>query len=224
MRASLQRFSVLCSAALLLACAGGERQGAPLPLFASADQAYQAGRSAHLAQHLDQAIVAYRAALQAMPGHVNARNGLAASHAERGQLGEAIALWQAILAERAGQSGPDDSFLYSNLGYAYLLQGQTSAAMAALEKACVLDPLNHRAWRHMGTALETAGQHARAKNMFAQAKALQAHDFQADYAVAERNGVSAIDQAVLASAPRAQQAEASTAWSIALTPLRSATA
>ncbi len=206
MRASVQRLTVLCSAALLLACAGAGRQAtAPLPVFAGADQAYLAGRHAHLAQQLDQAILAYRAALQAMPGHVNARNGLAASYAERGQLAEAIALWQAVLAESPRQTGPENSFLYSNLGYAYLLQGQTSAAMAALEQACVLDPLNHRAWRHMGSTLEKLGQHARARQMFQQSRALLVHDFKTDYAVAERNGVSAIDQAVQAAQPQGQE-------------------
>ncbi len=205
MQPTLKKLAILCSSALLLACAHGVKNSAalaPLARLGNADAAYVTGRDHHQALRLDQAGVSYRAALQADPQHVNARNGLATLHAQRGEFGEAIALWQALTHSSAARSAPDNSFLFSNLGYAYFLSGQYTEAIAALEQACLLDPLNERAWRHMGGALEKVGQHARAQQMFQQADTLRRHDFKADYKVAARNGVAAIDSAVLAASTR----------------------
>jgi hypothetical protein len=77
--------------------------------------------------------------------------------------------------------------------------------LSALEKACLLDPLNYRAWNHLGSALEKLGQPERAQLMFKQAAALREHDFKADYALAGQAVVPAIEKAVNAS-PRPEQA------------------
>jgi tetratricopeptide (TPR) repeat protein len=200
MRPSLKQLSAACAGTLLMACVQVARTDPPLPAFAQADQAYLAGRSAHLAQRADDALAAYRAALQADPGHVNAQNGLATLYAEQGQYARAIPLWQALTAATPANSA--SAYLFSNLGYAQLLNGEHAAAVVALEKACLLDPLSHRAWRHLGNALDKLGQHDRAQQMLQQAAALETHDFKADYTVAQRSGVAAIDSAV-ATAPAA---------------------
>ncbi|ATQ73621.1 hypothetical protein CR152_03190 [Massilia violaceinigra] len=198
MRTTLSRCSLLCAGALLLACTnpGGApalAEAAPL----RAEDAYLLGRGEHLAYRYDAARASYEAALARDPGHVKARNGLATLYAEKGEFARAIRLWQAMTQEAAG-GGQDSAFLFSNLGYAHFLNGEFEQALAALEKACLLDPLSERAWQHLGEALAKVGQHERAAQMAMQASALRTHDFKSDYAVAERAGVRAIDTAVKA--------------------------
>jgi tetratricopeptide (TPR) repeat protein len=96
-------------------------------------------------------------------------------------------------------SGTASAFLFANLGYAYLLSGDADSAQVALEKACLLDPLNQRAWQYLGETLLKLGQEERGQQMLRQAEALRAHDFRADYATA--NGgtrLPAIERAVKA--------------------------
>jgi thioredoxin-like negative regulator of GroEL len=169
-----------------------------LPAFAHADHAYLAGRTAHLALRLDEARAAYRAALQVDPAHVNAQNGLATLYAEQGEYATAIPIWQSLTA--AAPATTASGYLFSNLGYAQLLNGNHAAAVGSLEKACLLDPLNYRAWHHLGSALEKLGRHERAQQMFAQASALERHDFKVDYKLVQRGGVAAIDSAVASAA------------------------
>ena len=202
MRTALKHLSVLCAGTLLLACAGvGQRSAPPSQAAlraapADADQAYQQARAEHLAGRFDAARQAYRRALAADPAHRNARNGLATLHAEQGEFTQAIAIWRELTASAA--PGPASAFLFSNLGYAHFLNGEYEQALAALEKACLLDPLNHRAWQHLGSALAKLGQDERAQLMLRQASTLQEHDFKADYAIAPRAGLAAIDSAVTA--------------------------
>ncbi|MDQ1814739.1 tetratricopeptide repeat protein [Massilia sp. CCM 9210] len=206
MRTTLSCCSLLCAGALLLACTnpgGHTAAGAPAVAEAAplrAEDAYLLGRGEHLAYRYDAARAFYEAALARDPGHVKARNGLATLYAEKGEFARAIRLWQAMTQEAAG-GGQDSAFLFSNLGYAHFLNGEFEQALAALEKACLLDPLNERAWRHLGEALAKVGQHERAAQMAMQASALRTHDFKSDYAVAERAGVPAIDSAVKAGGP-----------------------
>jgi Tfp pilus assembly protein PilF len=205
MHPSLKHLSAACAGTLLVACVQVARPDqrpiwpSAQPAFAQADQAYLAGRNAHLAQRPDDALAAYRQALLVDPAHVNAQNGLATLYAEQGQYARAIPLWRALTA--ATPANTATAYLFSNLGYAHLLNGDHDAAVVALEKACLLDPLSHRAWRHLGTALQKLGQHERAQQMLQQAAALETHDFKADYAAAQRSGVAAIDSAVAVAPP-----------------------
>lgn len=209
MRTVLKHLTLACAGTLLVACADlAQRIGAPENAALrtiGADDAYLLGRQEHLARRFDSAIASYRAALRAEPGHVNARNGLATLHAEQGQFAKAIVILQELTGEAAAASGPQNAYLFSNLGYAYFLDGRYEQAIAALEKACLLDPLNHRAWGHLGGALDKVGQHERAQLMHKQASALQAHDFRADYTIAQRAGIAAIDNAVKAGTAPAQE-------------------
>lgn len=195
MKPMLQRLSAACAGAMLLACAGIVQRGDAPP--ASAEHNYLLARSHHLAQRPDQAMALYQAALRTLPSHLYARNGLAALHAEQGQLDKAIPVWEALTAASAG----GDAFLFVNLGHAYVLRGDYARGQEMLEQACLRDPLNPRAWEHLGTALAKQGQHKRARAMLRQAEALRGHDIKSDYAVARGAASPAIEDALRAAAP-----------------------
>jgi len=193
MHPTVKYLSSACAGALLFACADLEPRGAlpvpPAQLAGSPDDAYVLGRQQHLANRHAAAIASYHAALRLDPRHVNAANGLATLYAEQGNFAKAIALWRELTDAPGAPSAPGIAFLYSNLGYAHLLNGDYQQAIAALERACMLDPLNYRAWRHLGSALEKLGQGERAQLMFKQASTLEQHDFKADYALVKRGAV-----------------------------------
>ena len=194
MHAYAKYLSSACLGALLLGCANhGGLLALPNSLAQaarSADDAYQLGRQQHLADRFAAAMDSYQAALRLDPRHVNARNGLATLLAQRGELVQAIALWRVLTVDPAAPAGPDSAFLYSNLGYAYLLNSEYAQAIAVLERACVLDPLNHRAWRHLGSTLEKMGQFERAQQMFQRAGTLEQPDIKADAVPAARSAAS----------------------------------
>ena len=200
MRSRIRLYSlpVLCSGVLLLACSNPALQPyAGTSAFPAADDGYLRGRNLYLARRYDDAIAAYQAALRIDATHVNARNGLAIAYAEQRDFARAIPIWRELTRDVTMASGPASAFLFSNLGYAYLLSGDFDAAQVALEKACLLDPLNHRAWQYLGETLLKVGQDERGRQMLRQAEALREHDFRADYATA--NGgtrLPAIEQAV----------------------------
>lgn len=172
--------AALCAGACLLACAGGGRPAAGGA--GEADRLYAQGRAAFVSGRYDDASGAYRQALLLDPAHLNARNGLAAWHAARGEYGPAIALWRQLVQERRADAAPDNAFLYGNLGYAHWLNGDVDAARDALQQACLLDPLNALSWQRLGLVFDRLGQHERAARMWQQARTLQAHDLKADYA------------------------------------------
>jgi hypothetical protein len=197
---TLKRLSILCAGALLWACAD-QSGNFTLPERAAqrqADDAYARARNFHLAHKYDDALRAYRDALQADPQHVNARNGLATVYAERRAFAQAIPIWRSLTEKLSMASGPDSAYLLSNLGYAYFLNGEYANAVATLEKACLLDPLNYRAWHHLGESLQKLGQEDRAQAMFRQAQALQQHDMRADLATAGGTASPPIEAAVKA--------------------------
>ncbi|QNA90789.1 LytR C-terminal domain-containing protein [Massilia sp. Dwa41.01b] len=194
----LKKMSVLCAGAMLLACADMSHQVEQPVVGVDANLAYDQGRAHHVAGRYDDAIASYRAALVTAPHHVQARNALAAAFARQGEFARAIPIWQGLTAELKPDGGPGGAYLFANLGYAYLLGGDYQNAVVALEKACVLDPLDHRAWHNLGETLRRLGQDERAERMFRQASALRDHDFQRDYTVAGGTAVAAIQVAVAA--------------------------
>jgi len=189
---------LLCSGALLLACSTPPvRQDAPLAVSTSADEYYVRGRDLQLARRYDEAIAAFEAALHVDSAHVNARNGLAVAYAEQRDFGKAIPIWRELTRGASMASGTATAFLFGNLGHAYFLNGQYDEALVALEKACLLDPLNYRTWRGLGETLQQLGQDQRAAQMLRQASALRDHDFHADYAAADGGTrLPAIEQAL----------------------------
>lgn len=125
-----------------------------------------------------------------------ARNRQATELAEKADYAGAIRLWRELTA--AASIDPEAAYLFRNLGYALFLNGEYDAALASLEKACLLDPLNARGWQHLGSALRKLGRADRAALMFRQAAALERHEFTADYALAKGSSVPAIASAVAA--------------------------
>ncbi|KHA78013.1 hypothetical protein NC77_14370 [Janthinobacterium lividum] len=181
MRLTISRLATACACLGLAACTTPPAH-APAPAWPDADAAYVAGRQYFDAGDLPAAQAAYEQALRAAPRHVNARNGLAVLHAQRGEHEAAIAHWLALTQE-AGTPQPQQAYLFSNLGHAYYLSGRDAQALPALEQACLLDPLNALAWQHLAQVLERLGQHARAAVMRRQAASLQEHDLRRDMAV-----------------------------------------
>lgn len=88
------------------------------------------------------AIAAYEKALAAKPDYVEALNGLGVIYSILGQ--HELSLQH---LHKAIQISSRDTYLYNNLGYAYLVHGNEAEAAKALEKALLLDPENKRA-RH----------------------------------------------------------------------------
>ncbi|MFC5460252.1 tetratricopeptide repeat protein [Massilia niabensis] len=191
----LKKMSILCAGTLLIACAGVTRHPERAPQV-DADAIYDGGRQHHLAGRYEDAIAAYRTVLATAPHHVRARNALAATYARKGDFAQAIPIWRALTEELATRTGPDGAYLFANLGYAYLLGGDYDKAVAALERACLLDPLDHRAWHNLGESLRHLGQADRAALMLRQAKALREHNFQSDHAAVGGTAVAAIEAAV----------------------------
>lgn len=110
------------------------------------------------------------------------RNGQAVLHAQRGEAGQSIAIWEALLAA-GGLREPRHAYVLRNLGHAYALAGRDLDALPVLEQACLLDPLHALAWQRLSQVLARLGQHERAARMLAQAHSLQAHDMQRDQAL-----------------------------------------
>ena len=181
MRLTISRLAAACACLGLAACTT-QLAHVPMPTWPDADAAYAAGRQHFERGDLPAAQTAYEQALRHAPRHVNARNGLAVLHAQRGEHDAAIAHWLALTQE-AGMPQPRQAYLFSNLGHAYYLSGRDAQALTALEQACLLDPLNALAWRHLAQVLERLGQHERAAVMRRQASSLQEHDVRRDMAL-----------------------------------------
>ena len=181
MRLTLSRLAAACACLGLAACTT-QLAHAPVPTWPDADAAYVAGRQHFERGDLPAAQAAYEQALRHAPRHVNARNGLAVLHAQRGEHAAAIAHWLALTQE-AGPPQPGQAYLFSNLGHAYYLSGRDAQALPALEQACLLDPLNALAWQHLAQVLERLGQYERAALMRRQAASLREHDMRRDLAI-----------------------------------------
>jgi tetratricopeptide (TPR) repeat protein len=181
MHLTLSRLAAACACLGLAACTT-QLAHAPGPQWPDADAAYAAGRQHFERGDLPAAQAAYEQALRHAPRHVNARNGLAVLHAQRGEHAAAIAQWQALTQETRTPQ-PQQAYLFSNLGHAYYLSGRDAQALTALEQACLLDPLNAQAWQHLAQVLERLGQHERVAVMRHQAASLQEHDVRRDMAV-----------------------------------------
>jgi len=105
-------------------------------------------------------------------------------------------------------AGPDAAQRFIDLGSAYLRSGDYDAARAALERACLLDPLVADSWQLLGEALAALGHAARAQQMLRQAASLRQHDLRADFAATgSQTGVAALDQALDAPRPGWAQAQ-----------------
>ncbi|MFZ4876994.1 LytR C-terminal domain-containing protein [Janthinobacterium sp. Mn2066] len=192
MRIPISRMAAAFACLSLGACASNAAHAPPIDV-AAADVAYAAGRLHFDAGDLAVAQASYTLAIRSDPGHVDAHNGLAVLHAQRGDLGAAIAVWQAVTA-REGIRQPQYVYLFANLGRAYVLAGRHADALPVLEQACLLDPLNARHWQQLAHVLQQLGQRERAGLMLAQAQSLQAHDARSDYALLQQRSAPAREE------------------------------
>lgn len=114
----------------------------------------------------------------------------------------------ALRADAGPEAAPDTAHRLVDLGNAYLRSGDYDAARAALERACLLDPLVADSWQLLGEALAALGQAARAQQMLRQAASLRQHDLRADFAATgSQTGIAALDQALDAPRPGWAQAQ-----------------
>lgn len=116
------------------------------------DALYQQGRYFQGQQRYEQAIAAYRKALLADPGFVEARNGLGVIYATQGRHDEAIKEFRAAI-----KLVPNAAHLYNNLGHALYLQGEYAAAVATLEHAIILAPDNPGTLSNLNLAYAKVG-------------------------------------------------------------------
>jgi tetratricopeptide (TPR) repeat protein len=97
----------------------------------------------------EQAIAAYREALERDPLSVDAYTGLGMAFAALGRHEEAIRQFQA-----AAVLAPHEAYVHNNLGYAYLLGGANEQAVKALEEATRLGPRHERSRENLRIARE----------------------------------------------------------------------
>lgn len=129
---------------------------------------YQTGRYFQGQQRYDQALQAYRKALDADGSFYEARNGVGVILSLQGRYPEAIEQFTLALKQ-----APEAAHIHNNLGYAYYLHGRSAEAVAALEQAVKFDAGNSRAHANLGLALAKAGDAEKAQQALGQAAALQ---------------------------------------------------
>lgn len=91
---------------------------------------------------------------------------------EQGRYGDAIALLE---AQAAAGGGRPSAALLGDLGYAYYLDGRLLPALAALERACLMEPGNALAWERLAALLEAGGETGRALEAMRHARTLREH-------------------------------------------------
>lgn len=108
---------------------------------------YYDGQNRH-----DQALAAYRSALDQDPHSFETHNAIGVVLGRQGRLDEAIASF-----EQAAALAPDAPHVLSNLGHALMLAGRNAEAVRALRRATALDPNSIKAWANLATALRRGG-------------------------------------------------------------------
>jgi tetratricopeptide (TPR) repeat protein len=101
----------------------------------------------------DEAIAAFRTAIQIEPGRAVAHYNLGVALFQQGKLDEAIATWRV-----ATRLNPDDATAHSSLGIALATQGRWDEAIAERRAAIRLNPEDALARADLGRALVAQGQ------------------------------------------------------------------
>jgi tetratricopeptide (TPR) repeat protein len=114
------------------------------------------------------AAASFQHALRLAPRNPRALNGLAWSHAARGEnLSKAI-----FLAEKAAELSPGDAAILDTLGWCYFLTGRYVDAVLRLESAAHLLPREPTIQYHLGVAHHAQGGLPQAKTHLTQALAI----------------------------------------------------
>ena len=119
----------------------------------SAEAWYTLGRHMQRSGRLDEAARAYRRALEVDADYTEAKNGLAAVTAGKGDIDQAIAILEELNITRPGQA-----HVLANLGYARSLKGQYPEARIALEQAAALEPDNKSIRAKLDAVLVAMGE------------------------------------------------------------------
>ncbi len=162
---------VLLTGSLVAGCAwlpwnhdDGSQTAQPLPaqivpharIQDGADSAaafYLLGRHLQREGRLDDAQRAYRRVLDFDPMHQEAQNALAVISAHRGDIVQAIAMLNTLVAAH-----PDQAHLLANLGYAHYLNGDYPQAKEWLMQALALAPDNESARQKLALVREKLGE------------------------------------------------------------------
>ena len=150
-----------CGAPFLSGCSSlGEQMAWDVKPFntASSDNPaalYQIGRYYQGQHRLEKAADAYRRALAADPGFVEARNALGVVYSLQGRYGEAIGEFEA-----AAKLSPGSAYIRNNLGYVYYLQGKYADSVSALKQAASLAPGDEKARNNLELASRRLGKTA----------------------------------------------------------------
>lgn len=130
----------------------------------SPDAFYQLGRYYQGQRRYDQAAEAYRKALDADSGFVEAHNGLGVIYSMQRRYDDAITEFRTAISQ-----APTAAHLYNNLGHALYLQGAYAEAVTALTQAASLDPKNPRTLNNLALAYAKAGEAEKSRQVFAMA-------------------------------------------------------
>lgn len=125
---------------------------------------YQVGRYFQGQRRYEQAAQAYKKAIAADDGFVEAHNGLGVVYSMQGKYDAAVTEFVIAIG-----LAPKASHLYNNLGHTFYLKGAYAEAVSALEQAASLDPGNSRTMKNLGMAYAKAGEAAKSQQAFADA-------------------------------------------------------
>ena len=117
---------------------------------------------------LDEAIAAYRQAIDIKPDYAEAHSNLGIALADQGKLDEAIAAYRRAIGIK-----PDLAEAHSNLGSALQDQGKLEEASAAYRRAIGIKPDLAEAHSNLGSALQDQGKLADAVVSYERALALK---------------------------------------------------
>ncbi|HMQ47392.1 MAG TPA: tetratricopeptide repeat protein [Saprospiraceae bacterium] len=110
-------------------------KGHPATDLTEAWTAYRIGEAFAKTGAYDIALTYYQKAVDLLPLHLEFQEKLGTAHLQLQQPDRAIAVLEGVLREN-----PKQAVAWCNLGYAYILQGQTQQAEQCYDKAIALDP------------------------------------------------------------------------------------
>lgn len=114
---------------------------------------YELGRYYHGQRRYEQAIAAYRKALQIEPGRKDAEMAIGVAHAEKGDLERAREYLEHVVA-----ADPESPNAHNNLGFVRYLTGDYPASVSAYKQALRLDVRHEKARHNLFRAMEAMGR------------------------------------------------------------------
>jgi tetratricopeptide (TPR) repeat protein len=137
---------------------------------------YIQGRLLELFGFKQEAIAAYKAAVQATPGFLRPTNRIAYLLASQERFAEAEPYFQAVL-----RADPGNAVAHFNLGFTLDKRGQFDKAIHEFREATRLNPKIDRAWYGLGLAHAQLRRHREAAEALEQAATLQPMNHHAWY-------------------------------------------